>query len=100
MSNVYPKFTGFDWDDGNREKNPKHDVQSWECEQLFFNEPLIILEDSKHSVSEGRSAAFGRTDSGRPLVIIYTMRGSKIRVVSARDMSRRERQYYEDTGKE
>ena len=66
---------------------------------MFFNEPLILLEDAKHSVSEDRTAAFGKTDRGRQLVIIYTMRGAKLRVISARDMSRRERQYYEDAGK-
>lgn len=99
MINEYPEFTGFDWDKGNRDKNLKHAVQSWECEQVFFNEPLIILEDPRHSIAEDRRAALGKTDGGRQLVIIYTMRGSSIRVISARDMNRKERQYYEDAGK-
>lgn len=95
----YPEFDSFDWDDGNKDKNQKHDVQNRECEQLFFNAPLVILDDPKHSIAEERFAAFGTTDNGRRLVIIYTMRGSRIRVISARDMNRRERDFYEDAGK-
>ena len=100
MANEYPEFVGFDWDEGNRDKNLKHAVQHWECEQVFFNEPLIILDDPKHSVAEDRSAALGKTDGGRRLVIVYTMRVSKIRVISAREMNKKERRYYEDAGKE
>ena len=100
MINDYPEFDGFDWDEGNRDKNLKHAVHGWECEQVFFNEPLIILDDPIHSVAENRSAAFGKTDSERQLVIIYTMRGPKIRVISARDMNKKERLYYENAGKE
>jgi len=100
MTSDYPEFDGFDWDEGNRDKNLKHAVHSWECEQIFFNEPLIILDDPIHSVAEDRSAAFGKTYSGRQLVIIYTMRGPMIRVISARDMNKKERRYYENAGKE
>lgn len=100
MTAEYPSFSGFDWDDGNREKNLKHRVHAWECEQLFFNEPLIVLDDPKHSIAEDRHAAFGRTDAGRRLVVVYTMRKEKVRVISARDMNKRERQFYEDLDKE
>ncbi len=92
----YPEFVAFDWDDGNREKNAKHDVNNGECEQVFFNEPLIILDDPKHSVAENRFAAFGQTDAGRTLVVIYTMRQNRLRVISARDMNRKERAFYEN----
>ena len=92
----YSDFAGFDWDEGNRDKNLRHGVQNWECEQVFFNEPLLVLDDPKHSVAERRLAAFGRTDAGRTLAIVFTMRGSKLRVVSARDMNRRERRFYEE----
>ncbi|MCZ7593196.1 MAG: BrnT family toxin [Kiritimatiellae bacterium] len=95
MTTEYPEFSGFDWDGGNRDKNRKHGVHGWESEQLFFNKPLVILDDSKHSIAEQRYAAFGQTDGGRKLVIIYTMRNSLIRVISARDMDRKERQFYE-----
>jgi len=97
MLTDYPEFEGFDWDDGNRDKNLKHAVHSWECEQVFFNEPLIILDDPKHSLAENRYAAFGQTDAARKLVIIYTMRRKRLRVISARGMNKKERIFYEST---
>jgi len=96
MTAEYAGISGFDWDAGNRDKNLKHDVQGWECEQVFFNEPLVVLDDPRHSVTEDRYAAFGQTDAGRRLVIVYTMRKEKIRVISARDMDKKERQFYEN----
>lgn len=99
MINEFEQFTGFQWDEGNIDKNLiKHKVQNWECEQIFFNEPLIILDDPKHSLSEKRWAAFGQTDAGRFLTIILTKRGKLLRVVSARDMNRKERKFYEKSG--
>ena len=95
MDGVYGGFEGFQWDDGNRNKNfIKHDVQNWECEQVFFNQPLLVLDDLGHSTMEKRWAAFGKTDSGRLLVIVFTLRGSLLRVISARDMNNQERAYY------
>ena len=90
------QFTGFQWDEGNINKNlNKHKVENWECEQVFFNEPLIILDDPKHSYAEKRWAALGKTDADRMLTVIFTKRGSLIRVISARDMKRKERIFYE-----
>lgn len=100
MMKEYPEISGFDWDEGNKDKNLAHGVQNWECEQIFFNEPLVVLNDPKHSIAEDRSAAFGRTEGGRRLVVIFTMRRSKVRVISARDMNKKERQFYEEFGKE
>jgi uncharacterized protein len=100
MLREYPEFHGFEWDAGNADKNLKHGVRSAECEQVFFNKPLVVLDDPVHSVAEDRFAAFGVTDGGRRLVIIYTMRKSDIRLISARDMNRKERKFYEDAGKE
>lgn len=86
---------GFDWDEGNRDKNwAKHQVSNAECEELFFNSPLIVAEDVKHSLSETRWFALGRTNVGRTLFIAFVIRDLKIRVVSARDMSRKEREIY------
>lgn len=90
-----PSYEGFDWDEGNWRKNEKHGVNPWECEQVFFNQPLVILDDAKHSITEDRMAAFGRSDSGRKLVVVYTRRANKIRVISARDMDQKERKFYE-----
>ncbi len=95
MTGIYLEFSGFDWDVGNKEKNLKHGVYASECEQVFFNEPLVILDDPKHSAAEDRFAAFGQTDLGRTLVVVYTPRGTLIRIISARDMNRRERDFYE-----
>ena len=90
-------WTGFQWDKGNRNKNLiKHHVEDLESEQVFFNEPLIILDDPRHSVAEKRYAAFGRTDAGRLLVVVFTKRGELLRVISARDMNRKERKFYEE----
>jgi uncharacterized protein len=93
------KITGFDWDDGNSHKNLKHSVSTAESEQVFFNMPLLLLEDVKHSQSESRFHALGKTDEGRLLHITFTLRnnGKTIRVISARDMHIKERTIYEQT---
>jgi len=97
MENEIQSLEGFQWDEGNSNKNIiKHKVWNWECEQLFFNKPLIIMDDPGHSLSEKRWAAFGRTDSGRLMIIIFTKRVNLLRVISARDMNHREREYYEE----
>ncbi len=93
----WTQFEGFDWDDGNARKNEKHAVSMAECEQLFFNAPLLILVDEKHSGLEPRLHALGKTDDGRNLHITFTLReaGKLIRVISARDMHRKEKMIYE-----
>lgn len=91
-------ITGFDWDSGNaRKSEAKHGVSMAEAEQVFFNAPLLMLEDAAHSQSEPRIHALGKTDEGRLLHITFTLRGkgSLIRVISARDMHRKERMVYE-----
>ena len=99
MRSDFEQFSGFQWDEGNIDKNlEKHSVENWECEQVFFNEPLIILDDPKHSLSEKRWAAFGKTDGGRVLTVIFTKRGKLLRVISARGMNRKERKFYEKNG--
>ena len=93
----WARVEGFEWDDGNaRKSSDKHSVSQVEAEQVFFNEPLLVAEDQRHSVHEPRLHALGRTDEGRPLHITFTLRGgaTRIRVISARDMSRRERTRY------
>jgi uncharacterized DUF497 family protein len=90
--------TGFDWDDGNvRKSADKHGVSQAEAESVFFNDPLIVAEDAKHSERERRFNALGKTAQNRLLHITFTLRqnGTMIRVISARDMHRRERQAYE-----
>ena len=100
MAQIYrgmlSEATGFDWDEGNLLKNwEKHSVTHLEAEQVFFNEPLIVAEDEKHSQKERRWYGLGRTDVYRLLMVVFTIREKKIRVISAREMSRKERKVYE-----
>lgn len=90
---------GFEWDKGNARKNEKHGVTMTEAEQVFFNAPLLIVEDPRHSTTEARFHALGKTNPGRLLHITFTLRkaNTKIRVISARDMHRKERDIYEKT---
>jgi len=89
-------ITGFDWDDNNREKNwDKHGVLASECEEVFFNLPLLLQPDTSHSQKEARYYVLGQTIIGRRLFVAFTIRGEKIRVISARDMSKKERSIYE-----
>jgi len=92
------RLSGFDWDGGNARKNEKHGVSMAEAEQVFFNQPLLLLEDGAHSQLEPRFHALGKTDTGRTLHITFTLRqsGALIRVISARDMHRKERAIYEN----
>ncbi len=97
MMDALKDAAGFDWDKGNsRKSTDKHDVNQAEAEQVFFNEPLIVVEDAGHSQREPRFHALGHTDAGRLLHITFTLRGdgSLIRVISARVMHRKERNIY------
>jgi uncharacterized DUF497 family protein len=88
--------TGFDWDEGNADKNwLKHRVSRSECEEVFSNRPLVVTVDELHSWSEQRFFALGQSDRGRRLFVVYTIRGELIRVISARGMTGRERKEYE-----
>ena len=91
------KVIGFDWDEGNARKNDRHDVSTAEAEQVFFNFPLLVLSDLKHSEAEPRFHALGKTHEGRRLHLTFTLRNAEqlIRVISARDMHRKERVTYE-----
>ena len=95
----FDRLVGFDWDAGNARKSvDKHAVSQNEAEEVFGNEPLLLLVDPGHSQSEPRYHALGRSDGGRLLHVTFTVRGkgSLIRVISARPMSRRERQRYDE----
>jgi len=90
------ELNGFDWDDGNSDKNwISHGVSAGECEELFFNLPLLLQPDPAHSQVEKRLYALGQTNAGRLLFIAFTIRGDKLRVISARAMSRKERMVYD-----
>lgn len=92
---------GFEWDAGNERKSQdKHGVSMGEAEQMFFHEPLLMVMDERHSGREARWHALGHTDAGRRLHLTFTLRqdGTRIRVISARDMHRKERMLYEQAG--
>jgi uncharacterized DUF497 family protein len=98
----WSRITGFDWDEGNSRKSvEKHDVSQSEAEEVFFNQPLIVMADVEHSRQEDRYHALGIADDGRTLHITFTLRGtgSLIRVISARDMHRKERTVYDKSEK-
>ena len=87
---------GFEWDDGNAPKvRTRHDVEPGECEQTFFGEPLLVSADDKHSQAEERWRALGCTLGGRRLHLVFTRRGTNIRVLAARNMNRKERRDHE-----
>ena len=91
------KIEGFEWDDGNRDKNwIAHQVEWTEAEEAFLNTPILVSPDSKHSLSESRMVLLGRTLADRRLVIVFTVRSNRIRVISARDMSKKERKHYDE----
>ena len=91
-----PEYNGFEWDAGNINKNSEsHHVTPQEAEQVFFNHPLLVADDSWHSAEERRFFVLGQTDGNRALFIAFTVRNGQIRVISARDMSRRERKVYQ-----
>lgn len=96
----FSRIVGFDWDEDNYYKNiEKHNVFDSEAEQVFFNHPLVVKSDLKHSLNEERLYVLGRTNHDRLLFIAFTIRSDKIRVISAREMTKREVRVYEDRQK-
>lgn len=86
----------FQWDEGNLQKNYlKHNVSNLEAEEIFANEPIVIIDDPPHSATEKRHLAWGRTNNNRKLAVIFTIREKMIRVISARDMNKKERRFYD-----
>jgi len=95
VKNVIANCKGFQWDEGNLDKNwHRHQVTNGECEEVFFNVPFVVAPDVKHSQKEQRYYALGRTDADRWLFVVFTIRGDLIRVISARDMNIREMRKY------
>ncbi|MEI8055447.1 MAG: BrnT family toxin [bacterium] len=87
---------GFEWDRWNFDKNwSKHKVSHLECEQVFFNRPLLLFDDTKHSREEVRMYVLGKTNTGRLLFVVFTVRNNLIRVISARNMNKKEQVIYE-----
>lgn len=95
LATLTATLTGFDWDGGNAEKNSeRHGVSRSEAEEVFFNRPVVVADDAKHSAHERRFLLLGRTNAERLLAVVFTVRSDRIRVISARPMSRKERGHY------
>lgn len=91
------EIEGFEWDTGNQNKNfLKHKVSGIESEEIFNNEPFVMFQDAKHSNYEPRYLGLGKTNLNRRLSVSFTIRAKKIRIISARDMSRKERSIYNE----
>ena len=90
------QIEGFDWDAGNSGKSErKHGVTDREAEEIFFSKPLVVARSSKAG-PEIRYAALGKTYGSHLLTVVFAIRSNKIRVISARPMSRLERKLYEE----
>ena len=93
---IFGDVFGFEWDEHNRDKNLiAHGVTNEECEEVFFDPNKKILEDALHSEHEVRFILIGCTNMGRLLFIVCTLRKNRIRVISARDLNKREQKLYE-----
>lgn len=96
MMKIIPEPLSFEWDLGNIDKNfKKHNVSCQESEEVFNNQPLLIVEDTNHSKNETRLHVLGRNNNNRYLFLSITIRNQKIRIISVRDMSKKEKKEYE-----
>lgn len=91
------KIEGFEWDEGNLKHIKQHLADFRECEEVFLNKPLVITKDETHSQIEDRFRVYGQTNKKRLLFIIFTIRGNKIRVISARNQNKKERKEFQET---
>lgn len=95
INKLLSKAKSFEWNKHNIEKNrKKHKIKFKECEEAFSKKPLILFQHKKHSITEKRFGVFGKTNNNKLLTIIFTFRNSKIRVISARKQSQKERKAY------
>jgi uncharacterized protein len=95
---ILPDPISFEWNKGNIDKNfVKHGVTNQEAEEVFSNEPLVVSEDIKHSLKEIRSKALGKTNKERLLFVSFMVRDNKIRIISTRDMNKKEEVIYENS---
>lgn len=96
MDGLFKDVEGFEWDEGNKEKNwKKHGITNKETEEVFLDSRLIAGKDEKHSTIEPRYQLYGRSRSSRYLAVVFTFRSKKIRIISARLMNRKERKKYD-----
>ena len=95
MDEIIPEPVRFEWDEGNIDKSfKKHGVTVEEAENVFYSKPSVLLEDKEHSGLEKRCLVLGKSENGKFLSITFTLRKGKVRIISSRPMSRKERRLY------
>lgn len=92
---IIDKSLEFEWDSGNIKKNMKHGVEDKESEEIFGSKKKFFMKDEKHSLNEERYMIWGKTKKDRKLTVFFTLRNKKVRIISVRDMNRKERNAYE-----
>jgi len=98
VSSLFSKVVEFEWDDGNLEHIRKHRFNYKECEQVFYNKPILVSQDKKHSQVESRFRVLGKTKQERLTILVFTTRWGKVRIISTRDQSKKERSIYQKMG--
>ena len=97
MMKTFPEYKSFDWDESNIDKNwNKHKVHYLECEEVFFNEPIVTKVEKRGTSQEERVSVLGVTNERRFLFLVFTIRKGRIRVISARNMNKKERKVYHE----
>ncbi|MBI3540937.1 MAG: BrnT family toxin [Deltaproteobacteria bacterium] len=85
----------FEWDRGNTDKSfKKHGITPREAEEVFLDEQLHVVDDVKHAEKEARFIAVGKTVEEKILFVVFTLRGDKVRIISARKANKKERDVY------
>ncbi|OIN98844.1 hypothetical protein COY52_05795 [Candidatus Desantisbacteria bacterium CG_4_10_14_0_8_um_filter_48_22] len=96
---LIPEPVNFDWDKGNLAKNwDKHRVTNLECEEIFYNDPLVVKARIE-GYTEERFYAIGKTGRDRFLFVVFIVRAGKVRIISARDANKKEKVIYNEKGR-
>ena len=87
----------FEWNSRKAAENERnHDVSFSEASTVFGDPLAITFQDPNHSEGEARLLTFGLSTRNRVLVVSHTEQGGRIRIISARELTRQERKIYED----
>jgi uncharacterized protein len=86
----------FEWDEGKEKSNfRKHRVTFAEGESIFYDPYSLTIPDPDHSIEENRFIDIGISNKNRLLVVVYTEREDRIRIISVRKATKPEREMYE-----
>lgn len=94
---IFKDALHFEWDRGNKHKNfLKHNVTGEEAEEIFFDPHKRIVKADLMVKEERRYLLIGKTKFGRSLFVVFTFRTNRVRIISARDLNRKEKKWYEE----